>query len=362
MRHVSLLTIPLSFVPCLLLSACSTFSFAPPTVQTEFKLAASSSLCGPRARPTAEITKDFRGARSLIDNFTIAYRCSVQEAADGRQIFEVPSFLALVTAAIGPTFGLSNDGRIAAISGASVYGRANSYYAPREKLPALDAALDAVICVKSESIGVPFFDTRQGDAEAVRTAIRALQGQITPFTESLVLLEAKRAVTVAELAKLEAIADASAAARASLLADLKLTETVIALTKAELEKLAAALGKIVDTGATRLAASPPLGIAGVDDLAVVASANEQYFELVSGSLLSIERILGARLKSAGKFDPAGLQAEIGKTLTEMQEADNKTRQTPLRGLGDQEKGEEVRLRVQALQPKLQNCVVRAKLG
>jgi hypothetical protein len=44
----------------------------------------------------------------------------------------------------------------------------------------------------------------------------------------------------------------------------------------------------------------------IDDAAVVEIAREQYFELVSGALLSILRIFGARLQSDGKFDPAGL--------------------------------------------------------
>nr|WP_294812724.1 hypothetical protein [uncultured Sphingomonas sp.] len=351
-----------STISLLLLSGCTTFSFAPPTVQTDYKVNKSQAVCAPQAASTDEITHDFRGARNLIDNFTSAYRCSVAEAADGRQIFEVPSFLALVTAALGPTFGLHDDGRIAAVASAAVLGRANSYYAPREKLPALDAALDAVLCVKTETVGVAFFDTRQGDAESVRAAVTQTQQQITGMKLTLAALEAKRATAVGQLKALASTVDASSPARTALIAELTTTEAAIRATVDELTKLESALALIVDP-ATRIAAAAPLGIAGVTDGPVIVSAHEQYFEMVSGALLSIERVLAARLKSMGKYDAGGLQAEIAKTIEDMRAADAKLRPVrTLARLADADQIDEVQLRVAAIQPRLQGCVLRAKLG
>jgi hypothetical protein len=344
------------------LGGCTTFSFAPPKVQTEFKAARVQTLCGTQAASDTEIIKNFRGARLLIDNFTAAYRCSVQEAADGRQIFEVPSFLALVAAAIGPSFGLANEGRIAAIGSAAVYGRANNYYAPREKLPALDAALDAVLCVKTESIGVAFFDTRQGDVEKVRAAIAAAQGKIDALSAALVSLEVKRGNAVIELGKLAQSADSSAAARAALVEELKITDIAIKATQTDLASLEEALVAIADSSTSQIAAAAPMGIVGVQDVGAVSSANEQYFEMVSGALLSIERILGQRLKSAGKYDAAGLQAEIAKAIGDVQTADSMTTTPRIASMPLAEQGDEVQLHINAIQPRLQNCVIRAKLG
>lgn len=248
------------------------------------------------------------------------------------------------------------------MASAAVLGRANTYYAPREKLPALDAALDAVLCVKTETVGVAFFDTRQGDAEAVRAAVTQTQQQITSIKATLAALEAKRATAVSQLQALASTIDASSPARTALVAELTTTEAAIKTTVAELTKLEAALALIVDP-ATRIAAATPLGIAGVTAGPVVVSANEQYFEMVSGALLSIERVLAGRLKSAGKYDAAGLQAEIAKTIEEMRAADAKLRPArALAGLPAADQIDEVQLRVAAIQPRLQGCVVRAKLG
>lgn len=354
----------LTIVAAATLSGCTTFSFAPPSVQTDYKMAPSQSVCGHSPTTGSQIYKDFRGARDLIDNFTTAYRCASREAADGRQIFEVPSFLALVAAAIGPTFGLTNDGRLAAAAAAAVYGRANSYYAPREKMPALDAALDAVLCVKSESIGVAFFDTRAGDAERVRAAVINAQGQISKLQGALTTLETRRAAAVVELQKLSQVNDSSAAARTAVLAELTSLDASIRSTKAELATLETALNTLVDPKAVGAAALTGMGIDGVsDDPALVVSLNEQYFEMVSSALLSIERILANRLKSAGKYDPAGLQAEIGKLIADMKAADDKLKPPgAFVGLAAADKNQEVKLMVAAIQPRLQNCVVRAKLG
>jgi hypothetical protein len=342
------------------LGGCTTFSFAPPVVQTEYK-AARSSLCAPQIASTEEITRDYRGARNLIDNFTSAYRCSVAEAADGRQIFEVPSFLALVAGAIGPTFGLDSDGRIAAVASASVLGRANAYYAPREKLPALDAALDAVLCIKAESIGIAFFDTRQGDADQMREAVGKTQQQIAKLKTSLASLQTKRATAVSQLQALEPTVDASSSARAALVSELANTDASIRATDAELAALEAALSTIADP-AKRIASVIPLRIAGADP-SVAASANEQYFEMVSSALFSVERVLGGRLKAVGKFDAAGLQAEIADAIAKMKDADAKLiPKKSLLGLSMAEQAEEVQLRINAIQPRLQACVVRAKLG
>ena len=353
----------IGIVSLLVLGGCTTFSFAPPPVQADYRLAPSTTVCGAQKASSIAITKDYRGARDLIDNFATAYRCASHEVANGRQIFEVPSFLALVTAAIGPTFGLSDDGRLAALSGAAVYGRANSYYAPREKIPIVDAALDAVICIKDESIGIAFFDTRQGDAEEARNAVVAAQAQIAKLRSALSSLEARRTATDTELRGLLQINDSSAALRAALVTELNAIDGAITATQTELTPLEAALNALVDPKAVKAAALAGIGIDGINDPYLVVSINEQYFEMVSSALLQVERILADRLKSVGKYDPSGLQAEIAQQLEEMKAADAKLKDpNAFAALAQLDKNEEIKLRVAAIHPRLQGCVLRAKMG
>jgi hypothetical protein len=166
------------------LTGCATVSFAPPKVDTNKAIdrnAAGGCLQAGRARG-ASIVQDVAGATALIDNVVLAYRCAAHEAADGRQIFEVPSLLSLVAAAMGPTFGLTNDGRIAAAVSAAVLGKANAYYAPKEKAHIIDAALDAALCVQTNAVGVPFFDTTR-QIPAVPAGTGAPSGSVEVSTQ-----------------------------------------------------------------------------------------------------------------------------------------------------------------------------------
>jgi hypothetical protein len=113
--------------------------------------------CNPRT-PGTPIEQDVPGALQLIDNFVDAYRCAGHAAANGRQAFEVPSFLTLVGSAAAVAFGAGPDVAIAGGIGNSVFSGGKSYYDPEAKADIFDRSLDALLCIQTEAVGIKAFD------------------------------------------------------------------------------------------------------------------------------------------------------------------------------------------------------------
>lgn len=242
------------------------------------------------------ITETVAGAQALINNFIYMYRCRAHSAANGRQAFEVPALLVGVGTATAMAFGAPADVAIAGGATTAGLNAGKNYYSPKQKAAIYDNALDALLCIKTEAVG------------------------IDPLT-----LKAISAIEVGG-----------------------------------------------DNGRT-LAASG----------GVTVTAEQRYFALVSASLLSVERILAQRLSNVGSFDPAGVIAEIKTLAVETREkteaaaatADNqaqalvtdgsKAGASPgaksAAGATDQDKIAQTIVQLETLQPKLQQCVVRAKI-
>src|SRR4051812_9321289 len=141
------------------LAGCATTSFAPPAVNPQMKAnMGGASGCTPGAAGTA-IPRSVEGAMTLTDNYIFAYRCAERELAQGRQYFQIPSFLAAAAGLLGPTLGMSNDAVLLAGAGAGVLNTGNSYWAPRAKAGVVNSARRAVICIKTEAVGISFFKT-----------------------------------------------------------------------------------------------------------------------------------------------------------------------------------------------------------
>lgn len=103
----------------------------------------------------------------------------------------------------------------------------------------------------------------------------------------------------------------------------------------------------------------------------------QYFELVSSSLFTVERIAADRIRSTGRYDPAGVVAQIqtlSQDVRDAQSDENSTSNAQAAGQivqtqgatgGDtaQQKGAVTAAisGLDILQPKLELCVLRAKL-
>lgn len=234
-----------SFGLVVVLSGCATTSFAPPVVDlTRIATVTTAPVGKPGAttrqiRPCenqisydgGKIGDNVQGARALINNFLYIYRCRAHGAANGRQSFEVPALLIAGGAATAAAFGASSGVAIAGGAAGAALGAGKSYYAPAQKAEIYDHALDALLCIKTEAVNVAAFDL-QAQAEHANEAAKDAIGES---------------------------------------------------------------GK---------------GAEGSADQGPVVTASEQYFDMVSAALFSVERVLASRLSATGKFDTAGLVAEL----------------------------------------------------
>ena len=200
----------------IMLNGCATTSFAPPSVAIHHPVtqATTGSCTGGKNRPgsksvetknTTIITTDREkrgdktidrkkettetqgpdpvtipqnvdGAFSLIDNFYIAYRCAADDAADGRQIFQIPAFLLTAAAATGVAFGLNENQILGLGVGATTFKAGGAYLAPQKKAALINRAIDAVTCIRSESAGATFFDIGAAPAGVSRLNIQSAAG------------------------------------------------------------------------------------------------------------------------------------------------------------------------------------------
>lgn len=222
----------------LVLSGCTTLQFAPPNVNLTFE-GSDGSVNSRCELPSADtkLSEDVSGGLKLVDNFVHVYRCAARGAANGRQGFEVPALLTAAGAGVAAALGAGPDVAIAAGGSIALLSSSKSYYAPRDKAAIYQRGLDAVNCINNESVGVPSFDPLVAEAKS---------------------------------------------------------------------------------------GNPRAGQGGGGTVSV--KAEQQYFRLIRGSLLSVETVMFKRLSETGTFDPAGLVAEIEAIQAKIEEAE-KERET-----------------------------------
>jgi hypothetical protein len=374
------------------MSGCTTFSFAPPPVETDKIITEQTPSTCRRLAPEGArmIDRNVEGALELTNNFLRAYRCAAQEAADGRQIFQIPSFFAAIAAAVGPTFGLADDGRIAAAASAAVLDRGNSYYAPKDKARVLDSALDSILCVKTEAVGISFFDTTLAAPDSAAAAVAAASQRAAESAENasasldnqLRGLQGRSDALYGQLQAPELMAETGRSTRDVLSEEKRGVDAAItdlSNRKSELDGQAAELRR-ESTRLALLAASqvrPNFTVSRqVPSGTIEIDVQRQYFEMVAASLFSVERVLAQRLSDAGTYDPAGIAAEFKQLTGEQQAADkdvDDATDAPLAGTPAaatakrvfaseaERNGKLAELSLDSLQPRLQQCVVRAKI-
>lgn len=315
----------------LLLAGCATTSFAPPIVNMDQELSfkRTQTFFNATCTPTpvglpGAIKRNTEGALLLVNNFIMTYRCQAHRAAEVRQFFEVPGFLAAAGAATAAAFGAGPNVAIGAGAAGATLNQGKSYYAPKDKAAVFDNGLDAMICIKNEAVG------------------------IDPFT-------------------LKAIS--------------QVQETT---------------GEPANAAA---ATAPSNGIAGDDGPEVYVTSERQYFDMIQAALFSVERVVAQRLSASGTpFDSDGVFAEIqalqdkakeaeqdagtpeeaAKPVTDAPAPDTMTAaglttaagaerllsftqaKAKLSAVDDKQVGKTV-IKLRSLQPKLQQCVVRAKV-
>jgi hypothetical protein len=340
-----------------LLGGCATASFAPPPVRTAEKVRDMSLIdCRPAEGSNARIDPDVIGATDLIQNFVYAYRCASAEAANGRQIFQVPSFLSAATAAVGATFGLNNDQVLSAGIAAATLNGGQSYYVPQEKSKVIGAALGAVLCVKSEAAGIPYFRTRADNPpkpQEAKAALEAAYAKYQGFVAQAQSAREQRAAVGMSVMSEEAKADEVGQLDRQITAAELMAETSLADVKLAAKNAIEAYG----TGS------------------VSFDAERQYFEMVSSALYSIEKILAGRLRDIGTQDLANvfarykeLQKEAEAREAAAKKAKGDAQNAAVKALGGaradvsaaEMQAKEVKtLSNEALQPRLQICVLQA---
>lgn len=289
----------IAFGAAALAGCTTTTSFAPPPVAVHYANEDNASFAcaaGGRKQSTAIVTRNVEGAYRLVDAFIETYRCSAHSVANGRQALEIPAFLATTGAAGAVALGGGSTFGIIGTGASSLFNAGNQYWDPKLKAAIYDHALDALLCIKTEAVGIPAYKFDNAAAEKARSA---------GFQEP---------------------------------------------------------GKQVST--------------------VTVTPEKQYFEMVSAAAFSVERILAQRLSSMAPVDAAAVAAQLKDameaTAAKEKERENANAGTPAgrpgggngnAGLIDLLAGqrrtspnqEAIRLDLEVLKPKLDECVVRAKL-
>jgi len=291
------------------LSGCATTSFAPPPVAVNYDGDRDhSGLCrAGGSRPvTVTVQRNVAGAYSLVDTFIETYRCAAHSAANGRQAFEIPAFVATTGAALATAVGGGATYGIVGTAANAAFNAGGKYWDPKLKAGIYDHSLDALLCVKTEAVGIPAYKFDQAAAEAAEeAAASARNGQPASIVE--------------------------------------------------------------------------------------VSAEQQYFEMVSAAAFSIERILAHRLSNMAPVDAGAVAAELRNAIDAARKAEEERKKKagggggsgegsdtdpaamrgdpddPFRMLPVDEDAEEpskqnmVELDLAVLKPKLDECVIRAKL-
>ena len=138
---------------------------------------------------------------------------------------------------------------------------------------------------------------------------------------------------------------------------------------------------IFDNGPARVSGEggQPLVEGGIGT-SVNVPVERQYFMMVSAAAFSIERILAQRLSNMGSVDASAVAAELAQSITAIREAEKakKDAKGGTSGTASGENGtpegemmglmvepvpreEMARLDLDVLKPKLDACVIRAKL-
>jgi hypothetical protein len=145
-----------------MLSGCAVLSFAPPQVRMDHEIVANNNekffnaVCTPDQNAVAKntIEQNFAGAQRLINNFILTYRCQRDRAAEGRQFFDVPGMLIGTGAAAAAAFNAPTAVAIGAGATGVALKQGKDYWDPKAKAVVFDDALDAMLCIQNESVGI----------------------------------------------------------------------------------------------------------------------------------------------------------------------------------------------------------------
>jgi hypothetical protein len=150
----------------IILSGCtSTYSFAPPQVNVSKSVAQDGQNgCNLKSSSNSISTPSLSSARLMIDNFVLSYRCAATQLADGKRDFEIPALLAGVGGAAAAALGTGRDVAIATGTTAALFSGGKGYFSPQDKARIVSGGLDALLCIKTEAVGITALDVGRVEA------------------------------------------------------------------------------------------------------------------------------------------------------------------------------------------------------
>lgn len=133
------------------LAACSTTSFAPPSIDYT---QANGVTHGCAANNVGTVAETVDGAWKLIDIYADAYNCGLREVSNGRQAFDIPSYLATFGTGAAVALGANPDWAIGGLIGSQLFDSGSSYYNVALKPDIYADAYEAILCVEREAAGL----------------------------------------------------------------------------------------------------------------------------------------------------------------------------------------------------------------
>lgn len=374
-----------------LLSGCGTYSFGPPDVSLNRRTPGQelADMCavpvGGMPIPAVTDRPTVEDALALVHNYIGAYRCTMRIAADGRQSWQLPGFLALAGAATATALGGGRDWAIAGGAANSMFSAGNSYYNHVEQARILQDAIDAFGCIETEAVGVEAFAKAPAAANAAGKRLEAETRAALEEAETR-LAAAERRLSRADAVSTEAANQLSNArskpelmsvsvpreVRAAAERELASAESAAAAARIELtegrNELTFAQADLDDKRAAWVAAVQAVGALGE----VEVSAERQYFNMIMAALIGVEAVAARRLADrASSYDPAGVVAQIKDLSEKAKKAEEDAKKGDATGpaaraaelysapgVGDKVK--RIRLELDAVRPRLAKCILRAQ--
>lgn len=318
------------------LSGCATLSFAPPIVnehdELEFKGTQTffDAVCTPTKTGRTIDGETVEAARRLINNYRVTYKCQRSRAAEGKQFFDVPSFLATAGAATAVALGAGPTVMIAAGAGAATLDHTKQYYSPQDKAGVFSDAFTAITCIDEASAGLdPYTLEAISDVQEAAAAPQPDQPAAKPPAPgaSARLVSDDAVQTTAEVRYFRAIKDALDSV--DNIVGIRLMSTGKPFDLDSIEK------KIEDI---KKATEDAKKDAGTDPTAAAAP------------------IEGAKAPKAPATATAETLVETAAKQTQLSNA-----KARLAVSGTQKVGVTM-IKLETLQPKLQTCILKAQVG
>lgn len=320
------------------------------------------------------VTHDLAGAATLIDNYVFAYRCAARQVANGRQHFEVPSMLVGVGGAVAAAFGAPAGYAIATGATVATTNSLKSYYAPRDKLPVLTASVDALSCIQTVSVGLKAYGSSLIDKKADEAPVSVIGGTAAKEGASIAVGVTTQYFRLIQSALMQVenitaqrLSSIGAYSPDALMTEIKALIAKEEAAKAELEKKK----REAEATAETITGTPPVQPAPTDVVEVEVEGEADPVLIESQSLEALLNEDGTLADSVTETMKQSATTKKGLFLKKNNAGSPfiaKLNDKQKTAVADKTKSEAATdavktslIYLEAMQPELQQCIVRAKL-